>query len=461
MSLTATAGNFLFYLGAFALALGLLIVIHEAGHFLLARWCGVKVLRFSVGFGKPLWMWRIGKEGTELALARFPLGGYVRMLDEREGEVALDELPRAFNRQPVWKRFLIVLAGPTANFILAICLYWGLFTQGVDELRPMLGKPAAHSLAAQAGVEEGDEVRRINGKPIATWQEFRWEMLQLALDNSRANLEIVGERGDVHLRTIDLSGVKADEPEKDALQEIGFTLFRPELAPVIGSLTPGGVADQAGMKENDRIVKINEIPIRFWSQVVTAIRESDGKTLSIEMDRAGERQVYFVTPGVTEEHGKRIGRIGIGVREGESAGKSLVVRVSYDPLTSLGKAISQTWETSLFSLKMLGRMVTGALSWRNLSGPITIADYAGQSAKMGLTYYARFLALISISLGVLNLLPIPLLDGGHLMYYMVEIFKGGPLSDRFMEIGQQIGLALLAMMMAFAFYNDINRLVSG
>lgn len=461
MSLTATAGNFLFYLGAFALALGLLIAIHEAGHFLLARWCGVKILRFSVGFGKPLLMCRVGKDGTELALARFPLGGYVRMLDEREGEVAPEELHRAFNRQPVWKRFLIVLAGPTANFILAICLYWGLFVHGVEELKPVLGKPAVHSLAEQAGIKEGDEVRRINGKPIATWQEFRWEMLQLALDNSQANLEITGEQGGVRFRTIDLSGVSADEPEKDALQDIGLTLFRPEWAPIVGSLTPGGVADQVGMKEDDRIVAIDEIPVRDWSQVVRTIREAGDKQLSIETDRAGTRQFFFVTPKVTEEHGQRIGRIGIGVKEGDSAGDSLVVSVSYGPLVSLGKAASQTWETSLFSLKMLGRMVTGALSWKNLSGPITIADYAGQSAKMGLTYYVRFLALISISLGVLNLLPIPLLDGGHLMYYMVEIFKGGPLSDRFMEIGQQIGLALLVMMMAFAFYNDINRLVSG
>ncbi len=461
MSLTATAGNFLFYLCAFALALGLLIVIHEAGHFLLARWCGVKVLRFSVGFGKPLLMRRVGKDGTEIALARFPLGGYVRMLDEREGEVAAEELPRAFNRQPVWKRFLIVLAGPTANFILAICLYWGLFVHGVEELKPMLGKPAAHSLAEQAGIKEGDEVRRINGKPIVTWQEFRWEMLQLALDHSQANLEITGGQGGVHFRKIDLSGVSADEPEKDALQEIGFTLFRPELAPVVGSLIPGGIADQAGIQKDDRIVAIDEQPISYWSQVVMTIRESEGKPLSVEIERAGERRVFSVTPSVTEEHGKRVGRIGIGVKEGESASHSLVVSVAYGPLAALSKAVSQTWETSLFSLKMLGRMVTGALSWKNLSGPITIADYAGQSARMGLTYYLRFLALISISLGVLNLLPIPLLDGGHLMYYTVEIFKGGPLSDRFMEIGQQIGLALLAMMMAFAFYNDINRLVSG
>lgn len=453
--------NFLFYLGAFALALGLLIVVHEAGHFVVARWCGVKVLRFSVGFGKPILSRRFGQDGTELALAAFPLGGYVKMLDEREGEVAASELPRAFNRQSVWKRFVIVLAGPVANFLLAVCMYWLLYVHGVEEPRPILGKPAAHSLAEQAGFREGEMVRSINGMAIVSWQELRWELLQQALGKASVKLEVINNRQEISYRQLDLSTFDSADMEGDILQKMGFSFFKPELPPVIGKLTQGGIADLAGFHEGDRILRIDGVSIGNWAQVVAIIREAAGRQISIEADRAGKTLRFTVVPGEADDRGKRVGRIGIAVREDGIDRASLLTVVRYGPLTSLGKAVDQTWETSIFSLKMLGRMITGDVSWKNLSGPVTIADYAGQSAKLGLSSYVKFLALISISLGVLNLLPIPLLDGGHLMYYIVEIIKGGPVSERVMEIGQQIGLALLAMLMAFAFYNDINRLVSG
>ena len=453
--------NFLFYLGAFALALGLLIVVHEAGHFALAHWCGVKVLRFSVGFGKPLLSCRFGRDQTELALAAFPLGGYVKMLDEREGEVEAAELPRAFNRQPVWKRFVIVLAGPVANFLLAIFMYWVLFVHGVEEPRPVLGKPAAQSMVELAGFKEGELVRSINGQGIASWQELRWELLQQAMAKSGVTLEVINNKQEISFRKLDLTSIDTSDLEGDILQQMGFRFFRPQLPPVVGKIVPGGVADLAGLREGDRILAIDGVSIASWTQVVTIIREAPGQPLRLDADRQGKTFSLSVTPAEVDDRGKRIGRIGIGVQEGADDRAALTTIVRYGPLESLAKAAGQTWETSVFSLTMLGRMIVGGVSWKNLSGPVTIADYAGQSAKLGLAYYIKFLALISISLGVLNLLPIPLLDGGHLMYYIVEIIKGGPVSERVMEIGQQIGLALLAMLMAFAFYNDINRLISG
>ncbi|MBI3141007.1 MAG: RIP metalloprotease RseP [Rhodocyclales bacterium] len=453
--------NFLFYLGAFALALGLLIVVHEAGHFAVARLCGVKVLRFSIGFGKPLVAWRFGQDRTELALAAFPLGGYVKMLDEREEEVPPDELPRAFNRQPVRKRFAIVFAGPAANFLLAIACYWALFVHGVEELRPVLGAPVAASAAAQAGFEEGELVRSVNGRVVATWQEFRWELLQRALEKESVTVAVANRRQEISHRRLDLSGVNTAELESDVLQQIGFRFFRPELPAVIGKVSPGGVAEAAGLREGDRIVAIDGEAVSHWGRVVAIVREAPGRALGVEVLRDGQRLSVRLVPAEAEDRGRRVGRIGVAVREGDFDRASLMTVVSYGPLESLRKAAVQTWETSVFSLKVFGRMITGDVSWRNLSGPVTIADYAGQSARMGLSHYVRFLALISISLGVLNLLPIPILDGGHLMYYIVEVIKGGPVSERVMEIGQQIGLALLAMLMAFAFYNDINRLISG
>lgn len=453
--------NFFWYLGAFAIALGVLIVVHEFGHYLVARWSGVKVLRFSVGFGKPLWVRRAGTDQTEWAVAAFPLGGYVKMLDEREGPVAAAELPRAFNRQPVAKRIAIVAAGPIANFLLAIFLYWALFIHGAEELRPLLAAPPAGTLAANAGIADGEIVRRVQGEAIVTWQDLRWRVLQTALDKQMLRIETENERGEISERRVDLSSVDTRDLEDDLLQRIGLNLYRPRIPAVVGSVAPGSVAAQAGLREGDVVVAADGKPVSSWSQFVALVRESPGKGMDLEWERSGQRLRQLVVPAAETENGKAIGRLGIGVMDTHNMRERLMTTVRYNPLMALGKATTQTWDTAVFSLAIFGRMITGDISWKNLSGPVTIADYAGQSARLGLSHYLRFLALISISLGVLNLLPIPVLDGGHLMYYLIEVIKGGPVSERVMEIGQQIGLALLVLLMAFAFYNDINRLISG
>jgi len=290
---------------------------------------------------------------------------------------------------------------------------------------------------------------------------LRWELLQQAFGKGSVTLEVINPRNEISFRRMDLSSVDTADLEGDILTQLGFRFYRPALPPVIGRVEPGSVADGAGLRAGDRIAEVDGVATEAWTQLVAVIRESPGKPIRMGLEREGVRMEISLTPAEAEDRGKRVGRIGIGVREDGIDRAALMTTVRYGPIDALGKAAAQTWETSVFSLTMLGRMILGEVSWKNLSGPVTIADYAGQSARLGLAYYIKFLALISISLGVLNLLPIPLLDGGHLLYYMVEIIKGGPVSERVMEIGQQIGLALLAMLMAFALYNDINRLVSG
>ena len=454
-------GGLLFYLAAFAVALGTLIVAHELGHYLVARAVGVKVLRFSVGFGRTLWLRRFGRDGTEWAISAFPLGGYVKMLDEREGEVAPEELDRAFNRQAVGKRFLIVLAGPVANLLLAVALYWLLFIQGTEELRPVLAAPAAATAAAAAQIGDGELVRSVDGKPVATWQELRWELLQAALDHPSVVLEVINRRQEINQRRIDSSGIAASDLDAEFTQRLGLQLYRPQLKPVIGQVAADSVAARAGLRPGDLFLSINDHPVTAWQEVASAIRASPEHSLRCEIQRGANRLALSLVPTAVSDGGASIGRIGIVVQDDPALRAEMLTTVRYPVGAALAKAVTQTWDTSLFTLRMMGRMLSGDLSWKNLSGPVTIADYAGQSARMGWLPYLKFLALISISLGVLNLLPVPVLDGGHLLYYMVEVIKGGPLSERVMEIGQQIGLFLLILLMAFAFYNDINRLVSG
>jgi regulator of sigma E protease len=446
---------------SFIVALGVLIVVHELGHYLVARWCGVKVLRFSVGFGRALASRRVGPDQTEWVIAAVPLGGYVKMVDEREGTVAPEDLPRAFNRQNVWRRIAIVLAGPVANFLLAIALYWGLFIGGVQEARPVLAAPETGTPAAQAGLARGDTIRAINGEPVTSWQEVRWRVLQLALDRKEARLEIESAAHAIDLRTLELGQVKAEEMEGDLLARLGLRLYRPDVAPVIGQVVSGGVAERAGLAARDRVIAVDGQAIPTWDALVAKVRGSPARPLALEVDRAGKRLRIEVTPEPVVQGAETIGRIGAGPYVEPGAMKAYLVDVRYGPLDSLSRALAKTWEMSVFSLRMLGKMIVGEVSWRNLSGPVTIADYAGQSAQLGLVPYLAFLALISISLGVLNLLPIPLLDGGHLLYYTIEVLKGSPVSERIMELGQRAGLVVLLFLRAFAFYNDINRLISG
>lgn len=443
---------------AFAFALGLLIVVHEFGHYLAARWCNVKVLRFSVGFGRVLASRRHGPDETEWAIAAFPLGGYVKMLDEREGEVAAADLPRAFNRQSVYRRFVIVVAGPVANFLLAIFLYWLVFMHGVPGIKAVIGAVTPDSPVAQAQFAVGETILKVGPDAVATWQDARWMLLKYAVERSTVVLEVQNSRNEIHTRSLDMSRLAPADLDGDFLRVLGFARLQPPLAPVIGRVVAGSAAERAGLLAGDEVLAIGDAAVTRWDQVVTAVSASPQRPLALRVKRGNSEVDLQVTPDAVAEAGGRIGRIGVAARVDDAAMRQFIVEVRYSPWVSAEKALERTWDTSIFSLRMLGKMIVGEVSLKNLSGPITIADYAGQSAQIGLISYLVFLALISISLGVLNLLPIPLLDGGHLMYYMLEIVKGSPVSAKAVEVGQQVGMGLLFMLMAFALYNDLTRL---
>ena len=442
---------------AFVVALGVLIVVHELGHYLVARWCGVKVLRFSVGFGKPLLLRRIGPDQTEWVIAGFPLGGYVKMLDEREGEVAAHERHRAFNQQSVYRRFAIVLAGPIANFLLAIAVYWVLFMHGVPGLKPVLAAPPPATAAARAEIAAGETILRVDDEPVSTWQDVRWALLERAVERRTITIEVQNDKHQIAFRKLDLSGLDAADLDGDFLVKIGLMRLPPP--PVVGEVTAGKPGEKAGLMPGDRILTVDGKPVETWDDLVAAVAPNGGVPLTLQV-RRGERELPVqVTPETVQQDGKSIGRI--WVTPDRAALQRQIVEIRFGPVAALGQAATRTWEVSLLSLRMLGRMIVGNVSLRNLSGPITIADYAGQSARMGWVAYASFVALISISLGVLNLLPVPLLDGGHLMYYFIEIIKGRPVSERALEIGQRVGMVVLFTLMAFALFNDIHRLVGG
>lgn len=445
---------------AFVVALGILIVVHEYGHYIVARACNVKVLRFSVGFGRPLLVVRRGPDRTEWVVSAIPFGGYVKMLDEREGPVGAGELERAFNRQKVWKRMAIVVAGPAFNFLFAIAVYSGLFMYGLPEARPVVAEPAAGTVAKRAGFHAGDIVRRIDDHAIATWQELRWRMLQGALQRQSLSVEVLNGRQQMEVLRVDLSGMSGDDVESDLLERLGFRLFRPSLPPVLGKVVSGSAAERAGLLAGDRVEIADGEPIDTWEALVQFVRARPGREMRLGIRRGGQSFTTSVVPEGATINNERIGRIGVAPEVPASHSEQVFVRISYGLTESLARSIEKTWDISVFSLKMLGKMLVGEVSWKHLSGPVTIADFAGQSAQLGWISYVTFLALISISLGVLNLLPVPLLDGGHLMYYCLEIMKGSPVSERIMELGQRVGLALLLVMMAFAFYNDLNRLFS-
>ena len=453
--------SFLTTVVAFLLALGILIVFHEFGHYLVARLCGVKVLRFSVGFGKPLWSRKMGKDGTEWALGAFPLGGYVKMVDEREGPVAPQDRDRAFNRQNVWRRIAIVAAGPIANFLLAILLYWVLFVHGVPGVRPAVDAPASGTPATFAQFEPGDLIRSVDGKPVRTWQELRWALLEHAVERHTVAVEVESLSGSIQSRRLDLGSLDTDSLDADFLKALGIIQFQPPLPPVIGTVVSGGAGQAGGIREGDEIVGVNDIAIERWDQLVREVRSRPGQALRVTVLRDGAEVPLTVTPNAEREGEREVGKLGIGPKPDQAAMARYLTEVKYPMGEAVWQAVRKTWDASIFTLEMMGKMVMGKVSIKNLSGPLTIADYAGQSAQMGWLPYVSFLALVSISLGVLNLLPVPLLDGGHLMYYSVEVIKGRPVSERALEIGQKVGVVLLFSLMAFAIYNDIQRLVGG
>ncbi|MDO9004391.1 MAG: RIP metalloprotease RseP [Aquabacterium sp.] len=460
---------------AFLVTIGVLVVIHEYGHYRAAVACDVKVLRFSVGFGRVLWRRMHGE--TEFVVSALPLGGYVKMLDEREGAVSPSELSRAFNRKPLKQRAFIVAAGPAANLVLAVLLYACVNWAGVQELRPWMAQPKAESLADQAGLQARDEILSVaqvgadaadaseeGWQTIRSMSDLQWQFTQAALAGRDLRLQVshnasgTGEpqpRGSRTL-TLALSRIPAADVDAKLLDRIG--LMGPYVEPIIAQAITGGPAARAGLKAGDRIMQINgRVPTDAAQlrQLIGASHEQgQAKSIQLKVLRSGQNLDITVTPVMKDVDGKQLARIEAGI-----GSPPAIVEVSYGPLEGLTLALNRTWDVSRMSLEMLGKMVVGQASLKNLSGPLTIADYAGRSAEMGWVHYLGFLALVSVSLGVLNLLPLPVLDGGHLMYYLFEGLTGRPISEVWMERLQRGGVAIMLTMMSLALYNDLARML--
>jgi regulator of sigma E protease len=414
------------------------------------------VLRFSIGFGRPLWRRVSGADRTEWVVAAIPLGGYVRMLDERDNDdspIDPADLPRAFNRQSVYKRIAIVIAGPIANLLLAVAVYWGLNVVGVMEPRAVVGNPVAQTPAERAGFQAGDVVVGIDGQAVRSWNEMSWLLLQRAIEKARVEVLIERPEGVTRELSLDLRDFSTGDFDVNPLPRIGL---RPNSSqPRIGRLTAGSVAEAVGLQPDDRVLEINHRPMKSARELIDVVRGAPGVRLEFLVERAGRQLNMTVVPArARDDAGNEVGRIGAEISD-----RPPEVKVRYGPVEGLTLAVGKTWDTALFSLRMLWKMIIGEASLKNLSGPVTIADYAGQTARIGPAAFFSFLALVSISLGVLNLLPIPMLDGGHLLYYLIEIIKGSPPADWIVQWGQRAGVGLLFLLTALALYNDLTRLL--
>jgi len=444
-------------------ALGLLITFHEYGHFFVARRLGVRVLRFSIGFGRPLWS-RRGNDGVQYAIAAIPLGGYVKMLDEREGEVPAAQLDQAFNRKPVWSRIAIVLAGPAFNLVFAVVAFWLMFMVGIPDSRPVVGEVSG--IAAAAGIREGDEIIAVGDEDTQTWSHALLSLITHALDRERVQVRVREADGEESDHVLDLTQLSPDFNEQNTLEDIGLTPWQLVIPPVIGTVSPDSAAAQAGLYPGDRIVSIDGEDVPAWQYVGQLVQElgSENQALTLTIERDGTRLEVPVQPR-REKSGLFSSRLILGVSNEEPDPDVLAewersfVLMRYGPLEGFQAAVGETWRLTGATLGLLGRMVVGKASVQNLSGPISIAQFANSSASRGLSNFLFFLGAISLSLGILNLLPIPVLDGGHLMYYLIEWLKGSPVSDRAQMAGQYIGLMALAGLMSLAFVNDILRLI--
>jgi regulator of sigma E protease len=447
----------------FIVAIGVLVAVHEFGHFWVARRLGIRVLRFSIGFGKPLYRRVLGKDPVEFVIAAVPLGGYVKLLDEREGNVAEHELPRAFNRQPVWKRIATLLAGPAMNLLFAIALYWVLFTAGVPAVKPVVGEVTPDSIAARAGLRFEDQILKVGGRPTATWEAATLAILEDLTDNGTINLQVQGVDGserNVSLAAGDRSR-QLTQPEA-LLPGLGFDYWRSRVKPIVSEVSPGTAADRAGLRVGDEIIAIDGQPIQYFQQLVNQVRPNPGRTITLQVRRDGSVRDMRVTIGEDTEAGHKIGRIGIAPKNDQRiptgrTAESMQTMQKYGVLDAAGHAAAKTWDTATFTLRIVGRIITGDVSLQAISGPIGIAETTGVAARLGWRPYLALVAVISISLGVLNLLPIPILDGGQVVYQLAELVKGRPVSERAQLLGQQIGIAMLILMMTLAFYNDIAR----
>ncbi|UXD88171.1 RIP metalloprotease RseP [Thalassolituus hydrocarboniclasticus] len=441
----------------FIIAISLLVVIHEFGHFWVARRCGVQVLRFSVGFGKPFWSFT-DKHGTEFAVAPIPLGGYVKMLDEREAPVPEHLLDQAFNRKSPWARIAIASAGPIANFIFALLAYWLLFVSGTSGFVPVVGTVADDSVAAVAGVRSGDEIVAVNDHETTTWQEVSWQLVGFLGEDADIRMTLKSADGTQRSTRLQLNNWLTDQEVPDPLAGLGIEPRRLDIPAVVGEVQPGGAAAAAGIQPGDHVVAINGSAVADWYDWVEHVRAAPGKALQLTLKRNDALLDMTLTPGSkTLDDGSVIGFVGAGVVAPEIP--SDWVRTSHAGVVQgLLLSVNKTIDLVVFTLDSLWKMLLGDVSVKNLSGPITIAKVAGDSASGGLEAFIGFLALLSISLGVLNLLPVPMLDGGHILFYLVEVIRGRPLPERVQIIAVQFGLFLLLSLMLVAFYNDISRL---
>ena len=444
----------------FVIAVGLLVTVHEFGHFWVARRLGFKVLRFSVGFGKPLLKRVAGTDQVEYVLAAIPLGGYVKLLDEREGPVPAADLARSFTRRPVWQRILVLLAGPVFNLAFAVLLLWGmLWVDGITDLRPKVGEITVGSIAAQAGLKPGDEIRTLNGAPVAGQREVVFGLLDAMSSAGTAALGVHGADGTARTVPIDVT----DSTERRHLTEpselmrgLGFDFWQPPLPAVLGKVIPDGPAAKAGLMEGDTIVAVDGQPIADFRALVTYINARPGQQVSIDYQRAGVVRNLNLTIATDRAEGKTIGRIHVEPRSVKYP-DSMLLHTALSPLAALGESLHEGWNMTVMQARFFWRMVLGQVSLKNLNGPVSIAQFAGESAHAGAASFLSLLVYLSLSLGFLNLLPIPILDGGQIVFQAAEWLKGSPLSERTQAFGQQVGIALLIVLMSVALYNDIAR----
>jgi len=447
---------------AFMVAIGVLVTVHEFGHFWVARKLGIRVLRFSIGFGPSVWKRTFGKDPVEYMVAALPLGGYVKLLDEREGNVSPEDAPRAFNRQPVWKRVAVLLAGVVFNLLFAIFAYWVLFTAGVPTLKPVIGDVAPDSPAAIAGLRYEDQIVSIAGEHVSTIDDAVLLLVRDMVDDGVIKMRVQGVDKVERTANIDVGKRSRQLTEPDALfPGLGFDFWRPRMAPEIGAFVAGGPAEKAGVLKGDEILNVDGVAISDFGQLARLIEPAAGKTVKLEIRRGGATLELPVTVGEQEIAGKKVGRIGIGpanrILESGRTIDEVQTLQKHGPLQAVGAATVETWNKSVFTVRMLGRMISGDVSLKAISGPISIAELTGYAARQDWRAYMNILAVISISLAIINLLPIPILDGGQIVFQLAELVKGTPVSERALMLSQQIGMAMMLIFMTLVFYNDIAR----